>query len=176
METTGLSPNHDLIVELGIVELDLTTEKTIVIFDTLIKEFRFSEEFRYSWIFENSDLTFEEVKEAPEFDNISHDIQLILNNYQITAFNKAFDLGFLKARGLTIPHELPCIMITATNIVKIEAPWKNGPEKFKWPKVEEAWNFFFPNINYDEKHRAADDAIHEAQILNEIIKMGLFFE
>jgi DNA polymerase-3 subunit epsilon len=46
--------------------------------------------------------------------------------------------------------------------------------KYKWPKVEEAYDFFFPNNNYVEKHRGADDAFHEADIVYELHKIGLF--
>jgi len=44
----------------------------------------------------------------------------------------------------------------------------------KWPKVEEAWEFFFSDVEYKEKHRALDDARHEALIAYELFKLGYF--
>ena len=87
----------------------------------------------------------------------------------ISQFNKSFDIGFLKSRGFNFPNELPCIMITATDFVKIVAEWG-----YKYPKCEEAWNFYFPDKEYVEIHRAADDAVHEAQILYEMYSRGQF--
>lgn len=139
-----------------------------------MKEPSFTERFRDSWIFKNSNLTFEEVEKAPTFDEVAQELQAIFNKYHVTAFNKLFDLSFLKTRNFKIPKELPCIMLTATNHVKIKSFWKEDLEEYKWPKVEEAWNFFFPNINYKEAHRAVDDVFHEAKILFKMYKLGYF--
>ena len=171
VETTGLIPLYDLIVEIGIVELNLLTGETQVLFDSVVREPKFGEEHKNSWIFENSDLTFDEVKNAPSFDEIIPELQEIFNEYCVTAFNKSFDLGFLKARGINVPYELPCIMLAATNILKI--PFLRGKKEWKWPNCQEAWNFFFPNSYYIEKHRALDDALHEAMILFEIYRRRL---
>ena len=172
IETTGLDPIRDLILEIGIVELSLKTGKTKILFDSFVKEPKFGEEHRDSWIFNNSDLKFEDIENAPLFDNLKMKINEIFNQYPITAFNKSFDLGFLKVREIIVPIELPCIMLTTTNICRI--PFPTGGRRYKWPKCQEAWDFFFPNSDYIEKHRAADDAIHEAKILFELYTHGLF--
>ncbi len=101
------------------------------------------------------------------------EIQSIFNNYSLgaTAFNKQFDFGFLKSRGLLI-KELPCIMLSATSLVNL--PPNPGYTTPKWPKVEEAWEYFFPNTEYIEAHRALDDARHEALISYELYKRGEF--
>jgi DNA polymerase-3 subunit epsilon len=69
------------------------------------------------------------------------EIQGIFNKYTLgaTAFNKKFDFGFLKSRGLRI-KELPCIMLTVAPVVNL--PPNPGFRDAKWPKVEEA--FFKP--------------------------------
>ncbi len=145
-----------------------------VIFESIVKEHSFTEKFQDSWIFKNSDLIFQEVEKAPKFDEIAQELQEIFKKYHVTAYNKQFDLGFLKARNFEFPKELPCIMLTATNLVKIKSSRKEYPEEYKWPKVEEAWSFFFPNTYYKEVHRAADDAFHEATILYEMYKIGYY--
>ncbi|MFW9894713.1 MAG: exonuclease domain-containing protein [Candidatus Thorarchaeota archaeon] len=171
-ETTGLDPFYDLIVEIGIVNLDLSTGRITVLFDSLVKEQMLGEDHRYSWIFENSDLSFDEVVNAPLLKDLIPRIQSIFNQSSVTAYNKSFDLGFLKSRGVDVPNELPCIMKTATNIIKI--PFLRGNKKYKWPSCQESYEYFFPATDYIEKHRAADDAIHEAMILYEIFKRGHF--
>ncbi|MBY8984896.1 MAG: 3'-5' exonuclease [Candidatus Lokiarchaeota archaeon] len=169
-ETTGLKPQYDLILEIGIVELNLLTGETKVLFNSVVREPMFSEEHRYSWIFENSDLSFDEVMNAPLLDEVMPEIQAIFNKSSVTAYNKSFDLGFLKSRGIDVPNELPCIMKTATNILKI--PFRGEYKRYKWPNCQESFEFFFPATDYIEKHRAADDAIHEAMILYEIFQRG----
>jgi len=170
IETTGLVPQNDIILEIGIVELNPETGETEVVFDSLVKEPSFGEPLRGSWIFDNSDLSFEDVQNAPLLESFRNELQDIFNEYKITAFNLSFDLGFLKSRGFIFPNELLCIMLTSTDICKI--PHYNGGPGYKWPKAQEAWDYFFPNTNYIEKHRAADDAKHEAKILYELIKIG----
>ena len=62
-------------------------------------------------------------------------------------------------------------MILSTNICKLKGRYKG---KYKWPSVQEAWDFYFGNTGYVEKHRGADDAFHEADIVFELIKRGLY--
>ena len=125
-------------------------------------------------IFKNSDMTFKDVENGPSIDEIRRDIQEVFNKFKITAFNKSFDLGFLKSRGFHFLNELPCIMKNAANIIKIPAPWNDRVEDYKWPSVEEAWQYFFPDNDYLEAHRAVDDATHEALILYEMYRKSLF--
>ena len=173
IETTHKYPNLGLIVEIGIVELDIESGKITVLFDEIVKEPRFGEKHRDAWIFNNSDLKFNDVAKAPTLDSHISVIQEFLNKYRITAFNKSFDLGFLRSRGFKVPREFPCIMETMTPICKIPLPWDDPTKDYKWPTAQEAWDFLFPNSDYVEKHRATDDAIHEAKILYEIINRKL---
>ena len=62
-------------------------------------------------------------------------------------------------------------MLLSTNICKL--PNQNNKAGYKWPKVEEAWKHFYPEIEYVELHRGADDAFHEADIVFALHKLGL---
>jgi len=168
IETTGFLNNGGLIVEVGIILLDLDTGETEHIYNELVREDGFNEEHKESWIFDNSDLTHEEVMDAKPLDK--EKIQEIFDRYPATAYNKAFDFDFLRSRGLII-NDLPCPMLLSTDICKITS--KNGYGN-KWPKVQEAWDFFFPDADYIEAHRGADDAEHEALIVYELYKRGVF--
>ncbi len=170
IETTGFQPSNSLILEIGIVELDVETGEVKEIFNSCVKEPSFGTAHRRSWIFDHSDLQYDEILKAPSLEEIRKDVQDILDKYSITAFNKQFDLGFLRARGFNIPNELPCIMFESTNVCLI--PSRNSRSKYKKPKVQEAWDHFFPNSDYIEGHRALDDADHEAKILYELIRTG----
>lgn len=171
IETTGFFPKG-FIVEVGIASLDTDTGEVETVFDSVCKEPGMTVRDREAWIFSNSDLTVEMVREAPTFESLKDEIQEAINGFDaVTAYNKAFDFQFLKHRGIEIKREWPCPMKVATPVCKL--PGKHG---FKWPKVEEAWQHFFPYVEYVELHRGADDALHEAEIVYELFKLGLLTE
>ncbi len=67
---------------------------------------------------------------------------------------------------------LDCPMQLSTPILQLP-PTRQGTSH-KWPKVEEAWAYFFPDQPYIELHRGADDARHEALIVWELYKRDVF--
>ena len=173
LETTGLNPSNALIVEIGIVELNLETGVINKVFSSLIKEEGFNENFRHSWIFENSSIKFEDVQNARSLDDVRGELQEIFNKHPVTGYNISFDLNFLKSRGFSFPLESRDIMAELKNVIKIPFRGKKFLGKsrtFKNPKLQEAYNFFFQDSNYIETHRAQDDAFHEAKILYELYK------
>lgn len=174
VETTGFLNDNGKIVEIGIVALNLDNGKRKIIYNQVCHEKGITlQEVESSWIIQNSDLNAEQVKWSPSLDNIKPTVQKILDTYSLgaTAFNNGFDFGFLEDRGFVFPKKLPCPMKLSTDICKIPSPRGNG---FKWPKVQEAYDFFFGKTDYIEKHRGADDAFHEAAIVYELYKRGVF--
>jgi len=134
----------------------------------LVKELPFGNLHRNAWIFYNSDLKFEDFEDAPSLNHVKNQIQEILDHYSLTAYNNKFDFGFMESRGFIIKKDIPDIMVVAKEACKIMHS-KGG---YKNPKMQEAWDNLFPNTNYREKHRAVDDAIHEAKIVFEMYKRG----
>lgn len=174
IETTGFLQQGGKIVEVGIVELDLSNGNKQIIFDQVTHEKGITkEECEKSWIVKNSTLTVEDIRTSKSLDVLKPEIQYLINSYQYgtTAFNNAFDFGFMEHRGFIFPKKLACPMKISTNICKL--PKSNG-FGYKWPKVEEAYEFFFGKTEYIEAHRGADDAYHEADIVYELYKRGLF--
>jgi DNA polymerase-3 subunit epsilon len=158
IETTGFLRQGGLIVEIGIVELNLKTSEKRVVYNQLVKEDSFNEVHKNAWIFSNSNLTFEDIEKAKPLDTFA--LQCLFTQYHATAYNKRFDFDFLTDRGLKI-KELACPMLILTDVCKM--PGRYG--KFKWPKVQEAYDFLFPDREYIEKHRGCDDAMHEADLV-----------
>jgi len=169
IETTGFYPERDHIVEIGIVILDTNDGNMQTAFSQIVHEPGFGPEHQSAWVFGNSDLTHDEVMKARPLSFFRDEIQSILGARPSTAFNSDFDFRFLEHRGFSI-QKCPCIMKACTPIVKL--PGNFG--RYKWPKVEEAWRFFFPDDDYTEQHRAADDALHEAYILLKIHRLGKY--
>lgn len=176
IETTGFLKEDGAIVEVGIVSLDLNSGEVRTLFDSVCKEGHLSERHRtepMGWIFRNSTLTVDEVRNAPLLKEMGWEIQLIIDLYPLgaTAYNRNFDFDFLENRGFVFPVKLPCPMLLSTSICRLH-PKRYG--SYKWPKVEEAWKHFFPGVEYVEAHRGADDAFHEAKIVYELYKRGNF--
>jgi DNA polymerase-3 subunit epsilon len=174
IETIGFQHQNGKIVEIGIVELDLSNGQRQILFDKVCYEDGITrEEILESWIVQNSTLTIDEIRFASNLKDLFDDIQNIINLYPAgsTAYNNVFDFGFLEDRGFKFPRKLSCPMVLSTDVVKI--PSKKG-KQYKWPKVQEAYDFFFKDNEYVEQHRGADDAMHEAEIVYELYKMGVF--
>lgn len=175
IETTNFFNRGGKIVEVGIVELDLETGERKILFDHVVHENGLTlKDVNEAWIVQNSDLTVEQIRFSPKFTSIKHIIQQIVDLYPAgaTAYNNQFDFQFLEDRGIRFPKKLDCPMILATDVCQI--PSYNGIG-YKWPKVQEAWDFFFgTETGYIEKHRGADDAFHEALIVYELYKRGIF--
>ncbi|MCP4522452.1 MAG: hypothetical protein GY827_12295 [Cytophagales bacterium] len=175
IETTDLSPQKGHIAEIGIVELDLTNGEKKILFDELCHEKGMTlESVQNSWIVSSGYITVDEIRYSKSLQKHQQRIQSIVDAYPLgaTAFNKNFDFGFLEHRGFRFPRKLDCPMQLSAGVCKI----KYNPKfkTWKWPKVEEAYDHFFPNNNYTEIHRGADDAYHEADIVYELYKMGIF--
>jgi DNA polymerase-3 subunit epsilon len=184
IETTNTLNKGGKIVEIGIVLLNLSDGEITPIYNSLIREDGFNlshTQDGFGWIFNHSDLSYNEISNAPHIETQRKYIQMIFDKYSATAYNKRFDFDFLINRGFSI-KELPCPMIVCTPILSI---WDfyiddnyNKIDYVKYPSVEEVWSFYFPNILYKEKHRGLDDAIHEAKIIKLLYDLGnykLFF-
>jgi len=126
------------------------------------------------WIFRNSDLTPEMVRNAVPASPVLNIVQGIINEYPAgaTAYNNDFDFSYLESREIKFPKKLPDPMKLCTPILKLKNSFH--PSDYKWPSVEEAYRFFFPESKYIEKHRGADDAKHEAEIVYKLYQMGIF--
>jgi DNA polymerase III epsilon subunit-like protein len=173
IETSGFSYQKDVIFEIGIVSLDLSSGEITTLFDSCGREPHLSARHRDSWIFSNSDLTPDMVRSAPTMEEIRPKVQSIFSAHSgMSAFNSKFDFGFLRNRNFVLPKELPCPMILSTEILKL--PPKNGYPGFKYPSAQEAWDYYFPDSPYTEKHRGASDSIMESKIIYEMYRLGIF--
>ena len=171
IETTGLSPQNDFILELGIVKLNLETGEITELFDSVFKDPQLTAKHRDSWIFQNGFMDIDEVRNAAPLSSYAVQIQEILNPYKgrITAWNRDFDHSFLTSNGFDLGAPVACPMKTSTHFFKIE-----GSRGFKWPKAQEAWDILFPSNPKTEAHRGLDDSIMEAKIIYELVQNGVY--
>ena len=132
------------------------------------------EELEGSWIAKNSNILDGFWEDAVDLEELKFEIQSIVNRYEggITAYNKKFDFPFLESRGFVFGNKLDCPMIIATNVLKLKN--KNGWKGWKWPKVQEALDFYFPEEKFVESHRAGEDSLFEAMIVWKLYEAGHF--
>lgn len=167
IETTGFDSKNDLIVEIGIALVNTDTKEINLIFNNPIKEPEFDyETHKNSWIFENTDLTPEDVMSSKSIEEHFNEIQGLFDKYKMTAFNKTFDIRFLTRCGFKM-DDVDCLMRSATKYSRYVKP--DGKRKI--PSVEEIYRQFFLNENYIEKHRAGEDALDEAKILLKLVEL-----
>lgn len=171
IETTGLSPVNDFILELGIVKLNTETGEITELFDAIFKDPNLTAKHRNSWIFQNGFMDINEVRNAKPLSHYTSEIQNILDPHKgkITAWNRDFDRNFLKSNGFDLGECVPCPMKASTKFFKIK-----GSRGFKWPKAQEAWDILFPETKKIEAHRGLDDSIMEAKIIFELVKNGVY--
>ena len=169
IETTGLNAHVDAIIEIGIELVNTETFETTKLFDEVLMDNTWDiKKHNRAWIFSNSSLTPDLVEAARPLDDFREELQEIFNKYPITAYNKAFDTKFFRARNF--------ILDDATCLLKMSFPYStklNKGGKKKRPSMEETYHTFFGDDSkptYIEEHRAYADARDEAQILIHIIK------
>lgn len=169
IETTGLKPEEHAIVEVGMVLIDTDTRQKEIVYDKIVRETVFDPETtKDAWVFEHTSLTHEEAVNGVPFEECREEIQALFNKYPVTAYNKKFDLGFFGHRGFTFT-ERECLMEKCTK-------YSDNFDKYgkqRWPKAEAIYNKFFPESNYVEAHRGADDAWHEADIAFKLIDIHI---
>ena len=171
IETTGLNPNIDFILELGMVTLNLDNGQITEVFDHVFKDPKLTAKHRKAWIFENGFMELDEIRNAEPISAYMNEIQSIMNPFKgrITAWNRDFDSAFLEKNGFDLGQEMICPMKTSVDYFKIE-----GNYGYKWPKAQEAWDILFPDTPKVEEHRGLDDSKMEAAIIFELYKRGVY--
>ena len=171
IETTGLNPNEDLILELGMVKLNLDSGEIKVLFNQVFKDPKLTAKHRKAWIFENGFMEIDEIRNALPLAEYFDEIQSLLNPFKgrIVAWNRDFDSAFLIKSGFDLGPDVICPMKSSVDYFKID-----GNYGYKWPKAQEAWDILFPETPKVEEHRGLDDSKMEAAIIYELHKRGVY--
>jgi len=98
LETTGLKPESDTIIEVGAVKFQ--DGKQIDIFQSLVNPYRLIP-YRIQTL---CNISQEEVDVAPPFSSLSDDLVAFLGNHPIIGHNITFDLNFLSQAGIKLSN------------------------------------------------------------------------
>ncbi|MCD6416663.1 MAG: 3'-5' exonuclease [Planctomycetes bacterium] len=106
-ETTGLNPGHDRVIEVSVVRIEPEGEQKLV-FDTLVNPGR---PVAATYIHGIAD---EDVRDAPNFEEIAGGLVGVLRGCVIAAYNVYFDMRFLRYElgrvGMECPVPHVCLM------------------------------------------------------------------
>jgi DNA polymerase-3 subunit epsilon len=182
-ETDSTNPDLANILELALARLDLETGQVDIVFDSLILPDRpyLPGELEECWWMQHSHVPVSFIQTALKFSEVRNDFAAILAVAPVTAYNLYYDRRVLRRHGLPIENVWPCLMQTCTPILKLPGHYHNpfpshyGPDDYgdyKYPKFTEAWNYFFPDLPFVERHRAAWDALHEAKLAYRLYRDG----
>ncbi len=193
-ETTGLkgANSGDNVVEIGIARWNSVTDKVYPVYDAIIgyDVDSWSDEKKHSWVFENTDLTLDDVKNGTEISQVigilsgkNTDLNSgILKFEWITSYNEEFDFDrFLFREPFDLLHtanvcRAPCLMIAASKLPDIKL---SHAGQSRYPKLQTAYEYLYPDsdpagINGKQDHRALSDAIVAAYVLKGLHSRGLY--
>ena len=81
IETTGLNPNEDFILELGMVKLNLDNGEITTLFNQVFKDPNLRARHHKAWIFENGFMSVEEIRNALPISYYFDEIQNIFDQH-----------------------------------------------------------------------------------------------
>lgn len=166
-ETTGLKGYPtDLVLEICINEINLTNLNYKTVFNEVIgyNVTKWNNNLRNAWIFSNSSLSIDDIKNAIPASKSKQKITKLLSNQYVTSFNFKFDFDkFLYKEPFNLKGSIKpcsCIMLASAPVCKIEGKF----DKYKWPSLLEAYNILIGK-DIKDAHRAHSDTNMASEIL-----------
>ena len=148
LETTGLSPDSDEIIEVGAVRFQ--DDRILDVFHSRVNPNRPLPRF----ITELTGLTQGDVDSAPQFSAVGPGLEAFIGNSPIVGQNVDFDLGFLAKKGLTISAPV----YDTREMASIFLP--------RLRDYSLAYLASTLGIEHDNPHRALDDAEVTARVFH----------
>jgi len=177
-ETTGLSGGpEDLVVEIGISKVDLSTGDVEDIFASFVgwPESTLMQR-KNAWVFKNTDMNFWKVIGAPRALRVIDRVREILCGELVTSYNTEFDLDRFLYRD---PWSMKGVF-SECNCVMTQT-WKAYPNMGVngfFPRLQKAYDTLCPDdpsgIHGKQSHRALSDANMAANVLYRLYRQGKY--
>lgn len=159
IETTGLSPNNDEIIEIGAVKVN--NYSIVDKFDTFVKPLKGIP----ANITKLTGISNDMVKDAPSIEVAIHKFKEFAGNNVLVAHNAGFDISFLRKAAEKFDIYLTDIIIDTLALTRLLFP---GLKNYKLDTVTK-----YLDILLENHHRASDDAEATAYILIKCFKQFL---
>ncbi|MDR0898656.1 MAG: PolC-type DNA polymerase III [Oscillospiraceae bacterium] len=157
-ETTGLSPKHDRVIEIGAVRMrgDAIEEELSLMVDPGVS--------LPAKITEITGITSAMLRGAPAFGAVAQQLLDFIGDMPIAAHNAPFDVGFLRAELARMGLSWQGPAIDTLSFARIALPAK------KRYKLEDVCRHL--GISLKNAHRAVHDARATAQMLQKLLQMA----
>ncbi len=146
LETTGLTPEDDKVIEVGAVKF--RGDESIDTFQSYVNPGRRLSSFIKSF----TGITQAQVDNAPSFPQVSRDLTLFLSRAPIVGHNLAFDAGFLESSGM----RLTSLRADTYDLAYVLLP---GASEYSLGKLAESFGIAHPN---------AHSALADARVTHEV--------
>lgn len=166
LETTHLEPWAGHIVEVGICRVDLGRRCVFPEYGRIVNV-DLDEDEKKAWVFQNTDLTPDDVEQSPYgWPIIAFELQRLMMHGVFTSYNQSFDFGWLEQYGI-MPDFTADIMDMVTD------------DYGRRLSAQAAYRYYCPDNparlpQSTEDHRALSDAVMESYILLEMCKSGIY--
>lgn len=158
LETTGLSPDDDEIIEVGAVKFQ--GNEVLETYHTLVNPYRSLSEF----IKRLTGITQREIDRAPSFAIVAGEIASFISDLPIVGHNVGFDLGFLEKRGIRLTNPR-CDTWDMASILL--------PQASEYSLIALASSLDIP---HPRPHRALPDAMATKELFLRLVERALGFD
>ena len=160
LETTGLSPNKNEIIEIAAIKVK--NDKVLEVYNKLIKPDNGISEF----ITSITDISKEMIENAPNIKDVIKEFNDFINDEIIIGYNICFDLNFISDKSIKhLGKDINNKYIDVMKLVKTVFP------QIKHYKQTDIADLF--NIDTDSAHRALKDCEMCKKIYDKIKIIGL---
>ena len=154
LETTGLSPDEDDIIEVGAVKFQ--GERTVDAFQSCVNPRRVLSDF----VKRLTGISQEEVDRAPPLSAVTGQLLPFVGDAPVVGHNLAFDLGFLASRGLRLSNPTS----DTWDLAFVLLP---GLQEYRLGKLAASLG-----ISHPTPHRAMDDARATRDVFVRLVEMA----
>ena len=174
----------DLVVDVGITEVSLKNHTVKEVYSAIVgyDVSTWTEEMKTSWIFENTDLTVEQVAAGKPFSQVRREVHNIVKDRFLTTYNVQYDLDKFLYRFpwnfRNLFKECRDIMFSARDICKLKSPLY-GVKEYRYPKLDYAYEHILQGedpagINGVQDHRALSDARVASHVMIKLYDDGCY--
>ncbi len=149
METTGLDPKRDAILEIGAVRFRISTDEGSLqaqVLDTWARVVNPGRPVPFQ-IQQLTGISNDEVSRAPRFGQVVHDLRRFVGSYPVVGHSVRFDLDFLRSHDVSLDN----LAVDTFELASILAP-----HAARYSLARLGQEFELPNLC---THRALDDAM-----------------
>ena len=182
-ETTGLKgAPADVVVDIGVCRVNLRKGTVDDAYSEVVGDDvdHWNEYRRNAWIFENTDMTLDMVKNGRPFPTVRKEIYRLLEGKNVTSYNIGYDMDkFLYKSGWDLKgsfNECCDIMKAASRVCRLPG-FVQG--EYRWPKLDYAYSTILggddpAGIHGKQDHRALSDARVASHIMIRMYRDGQY--